>query len=175
MAEARGRQGAPTSEKPTVDTELPLPRAADEAAFHRVARRRTRDSVQRKQRVDARYSTTEKTKILSKARSLNISGAHLVATAVMAYIDGDLALPGQRTELDDYIDELNALREQVARVGRNVNQIAKKLNSDGTAHPTDIALLALADRTLEHTTSAVQTIAAAANQAVSTARKATAR
>ncbi|MFZ3595913.1 plasmid mobilization relaxosome protein MobC [Streptomyces sp. BH104] len=170
VAEAIGHQGAPDPEKPA-DAPLPLPRAADAAAFHRVARRRARDTQQRKQRVDARYSATEKSKIQAKARSLNIAGAHLVATAVMAYIDGDLTLPSQRTDLDDYIDELNALREQVARIGRNVNQIAKKLNSDGSPHSVDTVLLSQADRTLEHVSMSVRTVAAAANQAVASARK----
>ncbi|MGD6753072.1 plasmid mobilization relaxosome protein MobC [Streptomyces sp. BH105] len=174
VAGAVGHQGVPDPERPA-DEPLSSPRAADAAAFHRIARRRARDTQQRKQRVDARYSATEKSKIQAKARSLNIAGAHLVATAVMAYIDGDLTLPSQRTDLDDYIDELNALREQVARIGRNVNQIAKKLNSDGSPHPMDTTLLTQTDRTLEQVTVAVQTVAAAANQAVATARKTVSR
>ncbi|MFH8472542.1 MobC family plasmid mobilization relaxosome protein [Streptomyces sp. NPDC018000] len=165
VAEAVGHQGVPDPEKPT-DTQPPLPRAADEAAFHRVARRRARDTQQRKQRVDARYSTTEKTRIVAKARSLNISGAHLVATAVMAYIDGDLTLAGQRSAVDDYIDELNALRQQVAKIGHNVNQIARKLNSGGQPHSGDSDLLAQTDRTLDAVGTAVRHIGHAANQAV---------
>ncbi|MFJ4831721.1 plasmid mobilization relaxosome protein MobC [Streptomyces sp. NPDC088747] len=166
VAEALGHQGAPEQEKTGTAAELPLPRAADEAAFRRVARRRTREDEQRKGRVDARYSVSEKTKILDKARSLNIAGAHLVGAAVMAYVDGDLTVAGQRTALDDYIDELNALREQVATIGRNVNQIAKKLNSGGHPHPGDTDLLAQTDRTLDAVREAVKVIATAANQAV---------
>ncbi|WP_323136016.1 plasmid mobilization relaxosome protein MobC [Streptomyces sp. NBC_01481] len=165
MAEALGHQGVPEQEKPGTAAELPLPRAADEAAFHRVARRRKRKEKQRKDRVDARYSADEKTKILTQARSLNVAGAHLVGTAVMAYVDGDLTLADQRTPIDDYIDELNALRSQVAHIGRNVNQIAKKLNSGGQPHPGDTALLAQADHTLDTVRAAVQDIAQAANQA----------
>ncbi|MCX4827950.1 MobC family plasmid mobilization relaxosome protein [Streptomyces sp. NBC_01016] len=167
VAEARGRQGAPTSEKPLVDAELPLPRAADEAAVHRVARRRSRMPVQRTDRVDVRYSADEKAVILAKARSLNIAAAHYVGALVMAHINGDLGftLPGQRTQLDDYIDELNALREQVTKIGRNVNQIAWRLNSGGNPHPGDSALLAQTDRTLDAVGTAVRHIANAANQA----------
>ncbi|MFI5657952.1 plasmid mobilization relaxosome protein MobC [Streptomyces sp. NPDC051684] len=146
-------------------------RAADEAAVHRVARRRRREPVQRKERVDVRYSSAEKAAILAKARSLNIAGAHYVGAVVMAHLHGDLALPGQRTQLDDYIDELAALREQVAAIGRNTNQIAKKLNSGGTPHPGDTALLAQAERTLTKAASAVTDIAAGANQAVTNGRK----
>ncbi|WP_043265080.1 MobC family plasmid mobilization relaxosome protein [Streptomyces sp. CT34] len=170
VAEGLGHQGVPEGEQPAdVDTAaaVPLPRAADAAALHRVARRRQRDpNGQRKQRVDARYSVAEKNKILGKARSLNVSGAYLVGAAVMAYIDGDLTLPGQRTQLDDYIDELNALRRQVAMIGHNVNQIAKKLNSGGDPHPGDTATLAQTERTLAAVSTTVGHIAAAANEAV---------
>ncbi len=124
VAEALGRQGAPEGEQP-VDSAaaVPLPRAAEAAALHRVARRRKPDpNGQRKERVDARYSVEEKTNILRMARSLNIAGAHYVGAVVMAHVHGDLALPGQRTPLDDYIDELTALRGEVAKIGHNINR-----------------------------------------------------
>ncbi|MFJ9086903.1 MULTISPECIES: plasmid mobilization relaxosome protein MobC [unclassified Streptomyces] len=129
--------------------------------------------MQRTARVDVRYSADEKAVILAKARSLNIAAAHYVGALVMAHINGDLGftLPGQRTQLDDYIDELNALREQVARIGRNINQIAKKLNSDGRPQAGDSAALAQAERTLEVVRLAVGDVAAAANQAVALTRK----
>ncbi|MGW6526678.1 plasmid mobilization relaxosome protein MobC [Streptomyces venezuelae] len=146
----------------------PLPRAADAAALHRVARRRKPDpNGQRKKRVDARYSVEEKADILAKARSLNVSGAHYVAVVTLAHVHGDLTVPGQRTPLDDYIDELNALRQQVAAIGHNVNQIAKKLNSGGRPHSGDSALLTQTDQTLNAVGAVVGHIAAAANQAVS--------
>lgn len=172
VAEALGHQGVPEEEQPTdvaaAAAAAPLPRAADVAALHRVARRRKPDpNGQRKQRVDARYSIEEKADILAKAKSLNVSGAHYVAVVALAHVHGDLTLPGQRTPLDDYIDELNALRLQVSAIGHNVNQIAKKLNSGGHPHPGGNALLAQTDRTLKAVGTAVGNIAAAANQAVS--------
>ncbi|MFD7314060.1 plasmid mobilization relaxosome protein MobC [Streptomyces sp. NPDC059883] len=100
------------------------------------------------------------------ATSLNIAAAHYVGAVVIAHVNGDLALPGQRTSLDDYIDELNALRAQVAHIGRNVNQIAKKLNSGGHPHPGDSTLLAQTEHTLTAAGAAVRDIAQAANQAV---------
>lgn len=169
VAEARGHQGAPEGEQPA-DTAaaVPLPRAAEAAALHRVARRRKPDpNGQRKERVDARYSVEEKTNILRMARSLNIAGAHYVGAVVMAHVHGDLALPGQRTPLDDYIDELTALRGEVAKIGHNINQIAKKLNSGGHTHPVDTALLAQAEATLTAVGATVRHIAAGANEAVS--------
>ncbi|WP_257141884.1 MobC family plasmid mobilization relaxosome protein [Streptomyces sp. sk226] len=172
MAEALGHQGVPEEVQPTdvaaAAAAAPLPRAADVAALHRVARRRKPDpNGQRKQRVDARYSIKEKADILAKAKSLNVSGAHYVAVVALAHVHGDLTLPGQRTPLDDYIDELNALRQQVSAIGHNVNQIAKKLNSGGHPHPGGNALLAQTDRTLKAVGTAVGNIAAAANQALS--------
>lgn len=149
MAEVLGHQGVPEEEKPVGRSEPSLPRAADEAALHRVARRRRRQAVQRKERVDVRYSAGEKNAIVTRARSMNIAAAHLVGAVITAYLEGDLALPGQRTATDDLIDELNALRTQVARIGRNVNQIARVLNSGVNSHPVDAAVLAAATRVLD--------------------------
>ncbi|MFJ7205130.1 plasmid mobilization relaxosome protein MobC [Streptomyces sp. NPDC098789] len=123
-------------------------RAADEAALYRVARRRARDTEQRKMRVDVRYSLDEHTAVTAEARRLNLAGAHYVGAVVMAHLGGDLALPGQRTSHDDLIDELAALRTEVARIGTNVNQIAHKLNAGGHPHPGDTAVLAEAGRVL---------------------------
>lgn len=121
-------------------------------------------------RPSARNASTsdEKTAILAVARSLNIAAAHYVGAVVMAHVHGDLALPGQRTQLDDYIDELTALRSEVAKIGHNVNQIAKKLNSDGRPHHGDTALLDHAERVLGTVGTAVRHIAAATNQAAAT-------
>ncbi|MFC8076242.1 plasmid mobilization relaxosome protein MobC [Streptomyces sp. NPDC057307] len=170
VAEGLGHQGEPERETPagiavSAAVPSPLPRAADQAALHRVARRRERQDEQRKERVDVRYSVDEKTDILGMAQSLNIAAAHYVGAVVMAHVNGDLALPGQRTPLDDYIDELNALRAQVTHIGRNL--ITKKLNSGGHPHPGDSALLAQTEHTLTAAGAAVRVIAQAANQAVS--------
>ncbi|WP_405856036.1 plasmid mobilization relaxosome protein MobC [Streptomyces sp. NBC_00090] len=140
-------------------------RAADEAALHRVARRRARQDVQRKERVDVRYSVDEKQAILAEAHRHNLAGAHLVGAIVMAHLNGDLALPEQRTATDDLIDEYAALREQVSRIGRNVNQIAKRLNEGGATHPVDTAVLAEAGRLVALVQDAVKTVDAAADVA----------
>ncbi|MFF6790783.1 plasmid mobilization relaxosome protein MobC [Streptomyces filamentosus] len=147
-------------------------RAADEAALHRVARRRARQDVQRKERVDVRYSVDEKQAILSEARRHNLAGAHLVGAIVMAYLGGDLTLPEQRTATDDLIDEYAALREQVSRIGRNVNQIAKRLNEGGTTHPVDTAVLVEAGRLTTKVKDAVKAVDAAADVAATQRRAA---
>ncbi|MBK6041638.1 MobC family plasmid mobilization relaxosome protein [Streptomyces sp. MBT55] len=170
MAEGLGHQGAPEQDQPigTSSAAVPQPRASEAAALHRVARRRDRNETQRTARVDVRYSTEEKADIVAKARSLNIAAAHYVGAVVMAHLDGDLALPGQRTPLDDYVDELTTLRGEVAKIGHNINQIARKLNSGDLPHSGDTATLAQAERTLAAVGTAVRHIAEATNQAVAT-------
>ncbi|MFE5510452.1 plasmid mobilization relaxosome protein MobC [Streptomyces sp. NPDC056529] len=140
-------------------------RAADEAALRRVARRRARQDVQRKERVDVRYSVDEKQAILAEARRHNLAGAHFVGAVVMAHLNGDLALPEQRTATDDLIDEYAALRTQLSRIGTNANQIAHRLNAGGEAHPVDAAVLAEARRLV----AAVQQAATAGDTAADVA------
>ncbi|MFJ1749944.1 plasmid mobilization relaxosome protein MobC [Streptomyces sp. NPDC088116] len=171
VAEGLGHQGVPEEEQLVV-AEPQFPRAADEAALHRVARRRDRMESQRKERVDVRYSLDEKTGILAMARSLNIAAAHYVGAVVMAHVNGDLALPGQRTPVDDLIDELNALRTQVAKIGSNVNQIARVLNSGGHPHPEDALILTQAERTLNAVGATVTAIDVTSNHAASTKKAA---
>ncbi|MEU9453087.1 plasmid mobilization relaxosome protein MobC [Streptomyces sp. NPDC048277] len=140
-------------------------RAADEAALHRVARRRERDDERREKRVDVRYSVEEKSKILAKAKTLGITGAHLVGAVVMAFVNGEAHLPDQRTVYDDAIDEFAALRTQIARIGTNANQIARRLNSDGDPHPVDAAVLERAERLLTTAQDAVKAVDDAAFRA----------
>lgn len=166
VAEEDGHPRVLEEEQPSAAPAVPLSRAADAAALHRVARRRKRMTEQRRERVDVRYSAGEKAAIVAKARSLNIAAAHYVGALVTAHVHGALALPGQRTEVDDYIDELAALRRQVAKIGHLVNQVARKLNSGGPPHAGDTATLAHAERTLHAVETAVQTIATSANHAV---------
>ena len=168
VAEGLGRQGTPEGEQSVdaaVEPPVALPRFADEAALRRVARRRQREPVQRRERVDVRYSVSEKTEIVAEARALNIAAAHYVGAVVMSHLNGDLALTGQRGPLDDYIDELNALRAQVAKIGNNANQIARRLNSGGHPHLGDSALLRQAEDTLTAARATVVGIDAAAHHA----------
>ncbi|WP_413800161.1 plasmid mobilization relaxosome protein MobC [Streptomyces iranensis] len=166
VAEDLGHQEVPEEEQPAEAPEhAPVARADD--AVHRVARRRAREDVQRKERVDVRYSVDEKNAIMARAGEMEIAGAHLVGALVMAYLDGNLRLPGQRTQFDDVIDELANLRAQVAAIGNNVNQIAFRLNSGGDPYPVDTNVLTRAERTLDTVRVTIQDIAAVMNEAVS--------
>ncbi|WP_324290212.1 plasmid mobilization relaxosome protein MobC [Streptomyces antarcticus] len=167
MAEAGLRgEGAPEQGGAGAPVGVPsVIRAADEAALYRVARRRAREEVQRTQRVDVRYSVTEKQSILAEAQRLGLAAAHLVGAIVMAYLHGHFEIPGQRTSFDDLIDELAALRAEIAPIGKNVNQIAFKLNSGGHPHPVDSAVLAQAERLLALARTAAEAIDTASFQA----------
>ena len=160
------RAGAPeqegVGEDGVADQQPAVLRATDEAALYRVARRRQRDDERREQRVDVRYSVDEKAKILAKAKALEITGAHPVGAVVMAFVNGEAHLPDQRTVYDD---ELAALRTQIARIGTNANQIARRLNSGGDPHPVDAAVLERAERLLTTAQDVVKAVDEAAFRA----------
>ncbi len=81
---------------------------------------------------------------------------------------GTSPCPVSAPPLDDYVDELTTLRGEVAKIGHNINQIARKLNSGDLPHSGDTATLAQAERTLAAVGTAVRHIAEAANQAFAT-------
>ncbi|MEW2624346.1 plasmid mobilization relaxosome protein MobC [Streptomyces sp. NPDC048106] len=89
------------------------------------------------------------------------------------YLDGDLSvgLAGQRTQLDDCVDKLDALRAGVARIGNNVNQIGHCLNVEGEPHSVDTTVLAQTERTLDAVRAAIGDIAQTMNHAVSAAAR----
>ncbi|KNB48992.1 plasmid mobilization relaxosome protein MobC [Streptomyces caatingaensis] len=170
VAEDLGYQGVPEEETPTDAAEQPPACSVTaEDTLRRIARRRTREDVQRKERVDVRYSVDEKTRIVTRANEMGIAGAHLVGAVITAYLDGDLTveLAGQRTQLDDSLDKLDALRAEVARIGNNVNQIAHRLNAGGDPHSVDTAVLTQTERTLDTVRAAIGDIAQTMNHAVS--------
>lgn len=167
VAEGLGHQGVPEEEQPADDAELSPVVRPDDDALRRVARRRDREDVQRKERVDVRYSVDEKTRIITRAQEMEIAGAHLVGAVVMSYLDGNFALADQRTQLDDCLDKLDALRTEVARIGNNVNQIARRLNAGDNPHRVDTSLLAQTEHTLDTVRATIGNIATTMNRAVS--------
>ncbi|MDX2822146.1 plasmid mobilization relaxosome protein MobC [Streptomyces ipomoeae] len=165
------REGAPEQESRAgedvaAEQQTAVVRAADEAALYRVLRRRERcDDGRREARVDARYSDDEKAAIVARAKAMGIAGAHLVGAVVMAFVNCETRLPDQRTVYDDAIDEFAALRTEIARIGTNANQIARRLNSGGDPHPVDAAVLDRAERLLATARDAVKAVDEAASRA----------
>ncbi|PBC97294.1 mobilization protein MobC [Streptomyces sp. Ag82_O1-15] len=123
-------------------------------AGKRPARRRSRQDKQRGKRQTFRASETEAAEIDAAAEAKGISKARFIAQAVHAELHGRPRL-GQ----DDALDRLDAARVQLARVGNNLNQIAKTLNSGGDA----IHL----QRTLDDVRQAATTVKATAQKLVS--------
>ncbi|WP_328731863.1 MobC family plasmid mobilization relaxosome protein [Streptomyces caniferus] len=89
-------------------------------------RRRPRQDKQRGRRQTFRASETEEAEIDAAAAAKGISKARFMAQAVRSTIHGRTGL-----DQDEALDRLEAARVQLSRVGNNVNQIARILNSGG--------------------------------------------
>ncbi|MEU6661782.1 plasmid mobilization relaxosome protein MobC [Streptomyces sp. NPDC046821] len=127
--------------------------------------RRANLETQRSKRVTVRFAPHEKHSIQTAAKAEHVRMARYIADATMARVNGDIAVAAPRTVYDDAIDELAALRTQIARIGNNVNQIARRLNADGDPHPVDAAILLRADRLLATSYDTVRAIDDAAFRA----------
>ncbi|WP_230423275.1 MobC family plasmid mobilization relaxosome protein [Streptomyces radicis] len=101
------------------DAQLPPPTPAFPA---RTPRCHPRDPTRRVHKLTVRLSTDEKAEI---------------ATAALAAARGTITVH-TNDRLDAAIDELAALRTQVARVGNNVNQIARLHNAGGQFRPAEL-------------------------------------
>lgn len=124
------------------------PRDPSVGATQRAPYRRANLDAQRSEHVTARFAPHEKHDIQSSAKTAHVTMARYIADATMARVRGEITVAAERTVYDDAVDELAAMRAQIARIGNNVNQIARRLNADGDPHPVDAAILHRADRLL---------------------------
>ncbi|WP_407565963.1 plasmid mobilization protein [Streptomyces sp. 184] len=134
-------------------------------APQRAPYRRANLDAQRSEHVTARFAPHEKHDIQSSAKTAHVTMARYIADATMARVRGEITVAAERTVYDDAVDELVAMRAQIARIGNNVNQIARRLNADGDPHPVDAAILHRADRLLATAHDAVRAIDDAALRA----------
>ncbi|MFF0107396.1 plasmid mobilization protein [Streptomyces hirsutus] len=134
-------------------------------ATQRAPYRRANLDAQRSEHVTARFAPHEKHDIQSSAKTAHVTMARYIADATMARVRGEITVAAERTVYDDAIDELTAIRAQIARIGNNVNQIARRLNADGDPHPVDAAILHRADRLLADAHDTVRAIDDAAIRA----------
>ncbi|WP_213088528.1 MobC family plasmid mobilization relaxosome protein [Streptomyces griseoaurantiacus] len=107
----------------------------------RSPRRRSRNTAprQRRQKITIRLSVSERAEIAAAARVRGVTVARFLAGAGLAAARGDTAVePHERR--DALIDELAALRAQLARVGNNINQLARLANSGAVPHTDGLAL-----------------------------------
>ncbi|MFJ4686291.1 MobC family plasmid mobilization relaxosome protein [Streptomyces sp. NPDC088789] len=124
------------------------PRDPSVGATQRAPYRRANLDAQRSEHVTARFAPHEKHDIQSAAKAAHVTMARYIADATMARVRGEITVAAEHTVYDDAVDELAAMRAQIARIGNNVNQIARRLNADGDPHPVDAAILHRADRLL---------------------------
>lgn len=107
----------------------------------RTPRRRSRNAAPRlrRQKITIRLSVSERAEIAAAARVRAVTVARFLAGAGLAAARGDTAVePAERR--DALIDELTALRAQLARVGNNINQLARLANSGVVPHADGLAL-----------------------------------
>ncbi|OKJ31459.1 MobC family plasmid mobilization relaxosome protein [Streptomyces sp. CB01580] len=131
----------------------------------RTPHRRANLDTQRSKYVTVRFSPHEKHSIQTAAKAEHVKMARYIADATMARVNGDITVAATRTVYDDAIDELAALRTQIARIGNNVNQIARRLNTEGDPHRVDAAILLRAERLLATSYDTVRAIDEAAFRA----------
>ncbi|WP_329162022.1 MobC family plasmid mobilization relaxosome protein [Streptomyces sp. NBC_01717] len=92
----------------------------------RQGRRRPRQPRQRVKRLTFRASEAEEAEIQAAADAKGVSKARFIAQAVHAQLRGRNGL-----DQDEALDRLEAARVDLARVGNNINQMARILNSGG--------------------------------------------
>ncbi|MFE0805850.1 plasmid mobilization relaxosome protein MobC [Streptomyces sp. NPDC058834] len=155
-------EGVPEQERVGAGEQPPDPSVG---ATQRAPYRRANLDAQRSEHVTARFAPHEKHDIQSSAKTAHVTMARYIADATMARVCGEITVAAERTVYDDAVDELAAMRAQIARIGNNVNQIARRLNADGDPHPVDAAILHRADRLLATAHDAVRAIDDAAFRA----------
>jgi hypothetical protein len=138
-------EGVPEQERVVAGEQ---PRDPSAGATQRAPYRRANLDAQRSEHVTARFAPHEKHDIQASAKTAHVTMARYIADATMARVRGEITVAAERTVYDDAVDELAAMRAQIARIGNNVNQIARRLNTDGDPHPVDAAILHRADRLL---------------------------
>ncbi|GJF32603.1 hypothetical protein KNE206_53030 [Kitasatospora sp. NE20-6] len=130
--------------------------AADEPIAVRSPRRRFHEPQQRQRKLTVRLSPFEEAEIKTAATARAQTAARFVAATALAAARSIDAAVDPDDHLDRSLDELAAARQQTARVGNNLNQIARELNSGGLPHPADLVAALAAVRT---TVTAIDTAA----------------
>jgi hypothetical protein len=85
--------------------------------------------------IAVRFTVDEKAEIIAAAAGRHVYPSGFLATAGLAVARGSVTTLDTNDRLDTAIDELAALRAQIARVGNNINQIAYVYNAGGQPRP----------------------------------------
>ncbi|MEV7122905.1 plasmid mobilization relaxosome protein MobC [Kitasatospora griseola] len=110
----------------------------DEPSRVRSPRRRRHEPQQRQRKLTIRLSPSEEREIKSAAAERTQTAARFVAAAALGAARRNGVPHDLEDLLDRSIDELAAARQQTARVGNNLNQIARELNAGGLPNPADL-------------------------------------
>ncbi|MFI8178026.1 plasmid mobilization relaxosome protein MobC [Streptomyces microflavus] len=112
----------------------------------RSARYREREpDGRRDNRVKVSYTDNELT-IIREAAVRELQAVAAWVGEVALNVAKEQVVPGVGAEARDVIAELIQSRRQLARIGNNLNQIAKALNSDGTVTGAQVTAAAEAAR-----------------------------
>ncbi|MGW3228663.1 plasmid mobilization relaxosome protein MobC [Kitasatospora sp. NPDC001095] len=111
---------------------------AAESTAERRPRRRFHEPQQRQRILTIRVSNDEQALIRRAAADRAETVARFVASAALTAATHPNSTRNPDDQLDRAIDELAAARRQTARVGNNINQIARELNAGGLPHPADL-------------------------------------
>ncbi|GHE53995.1 MobC family plasmid mobilization relaxosome protein [Streptomyces cellulosae] len=109
-------------------------------AVARQPRRRTRVAKPRHRErfLTVRVNDDEYTEITAEARRRAVTTARYLAAAGLAAARGSVSLEPNEHR-DALVDELAALRTQLARVGNNLNQLTRAANSGMVPHLEELA------------------------------------
>jgi len=116
-------------------------RARADRATPRSARRRGRDGGRREVRVYLRVNPDEASELQQAADRTGMSVAGYAAATALAAAAGippPRALPAADERTRELLGALVAARFELARVGTNLNQLAKSANIDGTVPPAQL-------------------------------------
>ncbi|MEU9310279.1 plasmid mobilization relaxosome protein MobC [Streptomyces sp. NPDC048256] len=112
-------EGVPEQERVVAGEQ---PRDPSVGTTQRAPYRRANLDAQRSEHVTARFAPHEKHDIQSSAKAAHVTMARYIADATMARVRGEITVAAERTVYDDAVDELAAMRAQIARIGNNVNR-----------------------------------------------------
>ncbi|GAA2103563.1 hypothetical protein GCM10009759_39070 [Kitasatospora saccharophila] len=109
-------------------------RATEIAALRRKPKRRQRDAANLKNaKITVRFNPDEAAGLRRRAGELGVSVSALIARKALA--DEGSTTVSCDGQLDAAIEELAALRPQVAGIGRNINQIVRDVHRDAAPPP----------------------------------------
>ncbi|MFC1417794.1 plasmid mobilization protein [Streptacidiphilus cavernicola] len=87
--------------------------------------------MQTKKPISVRFSAAERQLLQERADASGLTLAHCIARWALAD-QQSVPVDSKAEQLDSAIDELAAIRTQIAAWGNNLNQVAHRLNTDGT-------------------------------------------